>query len=144
MAPNFCINLSQVLVVTVAVTATVGDAANIDVDMVGYPVRYKGKFYIFADKELHRRSVNLEGPVCTSPNDCIDAARRHSSLDHSSRSKRSPVNPITVIPGLALTLIAGGILLPVNCAGVTGPAILASCPVSAGTLLLKTFKSIAG
>ena len=127
-----------------AVTATVGDAANIDVDMVGYPVRYKGKFYIFADKELHRRSVDLEGPVCSTPNDCIDAARRHSSLDHSSRSKRSPVNPITVIPGAAKTLITGGILLPINCAGATGPGIFATCPVSAGVLLLKAFKSVVG
>ena len=79
---NFLNNLSQALVATtVAAIATVGDAASATIDMVGYPLRYKGRFYIYADKDLHRRSVGLEGPVCSTPNDCIGAARHHSSVD---------------------------------------------------------------
>ena len=101
-----------------------------------------GQVYRFANDNLHRRSLSLGRPVCSGLDDCLNYALGSTNNNHRhSLSKRSPVLLPVAVAGLAKTLMAAGILVPLNCVG-TGPAALASCPITAGTLALKTLASL--
>jgi len=101
-----------------------------------------GQVYRFANDNLHRRSLSLGRPVCSGLDDCLNyALGSTNNNDRHSLDKRSPVLLPVAIAGLAKTLILGGILVPINCVG-TGPGALGTCPITAGTLTLKTIASL--
>ena len=92
----------------------------------GYPVKVNGQIFRFINDNLHRRSLSLGRPVCSSLEDCLNTALGNNPK--ISRSKRSPLlNPLLALPGLGKTLVA---------------KTLTSPPIVNGPLTLKTILSI--
>ena len=110
----------------------------------GYPIRFEGRLYRYTNEDLHWHSVSLGAPVCSSPRDCQNMAILLRGHPRPRRARRSPVNPKTIVPGLAKTLVAGGVVSVVACSGATGPGIVVSCPIAAGTILGKLWLSKLG
>ena len=125
----------QVLVVTVAATATTSNAApQVLLPRPGgeYPVEVDGQTYRFANDDFHRRSLSLGRPICTSIDDCAAMLDNSKISNSHSRSERSPVIPGPfVIPALLKTAAAGVFLFPASCATV------AACPLGGATLMAK-------
>ena len=125
----------QVLVVTVAATATTSNAAPqalLPRPGGGYPVEVDGQTYRFANDDFHRRSLSLGRPICTSIDDCAAMLDNSKISNSHSRSERSPVIPGPFfIPALLKTAGAGLILVPSSCATV------AACPIGGATLMAK-------
>ena len=89
---------------TLAATATIGNAASVPSSSGGYPIEDDGRLYRYANDNLHRRSLIL-GRLNTA------LGYTNGNYRHSL-GKRSPINPITqVIPGLAKTKIFKDLLV---------------------------------
>ena len=129
----------QVLVVTVAATATTSNAApQALLPRPGgqYPVEVDGQTYRFVSDDLHRRSLSLGRPICTSIDDCAEMLYNSKISKSHSRSKRSPVFPGPFFgPAMAKTLLAGLFLVPPSC------ATLAGCPIGGSTFITKAILS---
>merc|ERR1712117_460321 len=128
-----------VLVVTVAATATTSNAApQALLPRPGgeYPVEVDGQTSRFVSDDLHRRSLSLGRPICTSIDDCAEMLYNSKISKSHSRSKRSPVIPGPFFKPASLKTTAAAIaLLPAGCTTFAG------CPVFGTTFLAKMLLS---
>merc|ERR1712117_469683 len=124
-----------VLVVTVAATATTSNAApQALLPRPGgeYPVEVDGQTYRFVSDDLHRRSLSLGRPICTSIDDCAEMLYNSKISKSHSRSKRSPVFPGPFFgPAMAKAFKSFPFLVGSSCATIS------ACPIGGTTFLAK-------